>query len=388
MKVSGFEFRVPGFGLLVLGALLVLGIGASAGVRENGAKNIYDVRFESLPSDWENLVTRDPSSWDWNFRAYGATGDLVSDPAIVRDVSQGKAVKGQHPTAIRVSCDEDGWSYLVFCCEPEAAEALATGGDFPLPRMEMYFMEGDTDNQDPPLYWQLYLSGRKFEQYDWLVYDRRWRFLKPYLSTQTRRVSNGFVFRLNVPWAALWDRLPVFSDRRDNFWRLQVIRWADGAGQTWGGGVHEPARAGYIRWPAFTEAQKTEILRRLIEKAWSDFQDESAKTEFTTAASGYQRSGRAGYVRNEPYAVEQIKEEGPRTYVLYNENPEFRPTLDAIVASAKELGKGVAGFTAMAPAARDAFYREASERLFNFRYDVEEAWAKLLREKFTNGGVK
>ena len=380
-KVEGFRFQVLGFGLLVLAGLLVPGIAGAA----SNAKNVYDVRFESLRPDYEKLVTADAASWDFNFRAYGNTGELVSDPAIVRDVSQGKTVKGQ-PTAVRVSCDEDGWSFLVFCAEPEASERLAAGEALPMPRMELYFMEGDTDNENPPFYWQFYKNGLRFEQYDWPVNDRRWRFLKPYVRQGERRVANGYVFRMDIPWEGLWDRLPIFSDRMDNFWRLQVIRWAGAGGQTWGGGVHEPSRAGFIRWPAFTDAQKTEIMRRLLEKAWSQFNVLMDSSEFSVKATGPSYDLNTGYVRTEPYAVARVKREGPRTYVNYCEDPAFRPTLERLVAAAKAYGKGIAEFGKMDTAAQAAFYREASEALFNFRYTVEEAYAKALRTKFTKEG--
>jgi len=351
----------------------------------NNAKNVYDVRFESLRGDYENLLKADAASWDFNFRAYGNTGELVSDPAIVRDVSEGKVVKGQ-PTAVRVSCDEDGWSFLVFCAEPEAETVMADGNALPMPRMELYFMEDDTDNEKPPFYWQFYKNGLKFEQYDWPVNDRRWRFLKPYVRQGEHRIPNGYVFKMDIPWEGLWDRLPIFSDRMDNFWRLQVIRWAGAGGQTWGGGVHEPSRAGYIRWPAFTDAQKTEIMRRLLEKAWSQFNTLLDSSEFSVKATGPSYSLNTGYVRTEPYAVARVKREGPRTYVNYCEDPDFRPTLEKLVAEAKAYGKGIAAFAQMDPSAQVAFYREASEALFNFRYTVEEAYAKVLRTKFTKGG--
>ena len=343
-------------------------------------KNVYDVRFGRIPSNCETLLASDPDSWDFNFRPYGRTADLVSDPAIVRGVAAGKAMEGK-PTGLRVSCDEDGWGFLVFCSEPEIGKALEESKSLPLPNLEMYFLPGDTDNADPAMYWQFYRGESKLDQFDWPACDRRWRPLKPFVREETRALSNGYVYRLEFPWESMWDRLPIFSDRQDNFWRLSVMRWVNG-GMTWGGTVHEPARFGYIRWPKFTDAQKTAIMRRVLEKAWMDFRTLSAKAAYSVAGSVENAGGRAGYVRTEPYAVAQAKEQGPRSYINYCEDPDFRPTLEKLTAEAQALGPGIAAFASKPMDEQVRFYRAASDTLFNFRYAVEEAYEKQLRAKF------
>ena len=387
MKVSGFRFRVAGLAAAALTAVFgcvatdpSLSANAVEKVEVVEGKNVYNVRFQTLPKDCERLLAADPQSWDFNFRPYGRTADLVSDPAIVRGVAEGKNVEGK-PTALRVSCDEDGWNYLVFCAEPDIDKAQSEAGQLPLPNLEMYFLPGDTDNEKPAFYWQFYKGVGQFDQYDWPVADRRWRLLMPYVTQETRRLPNGYVFRMNIPWEGMWDKLPIFNDRVDNFWRLSVIRWVDG-GMTWGGTVHEPARFGYIRWPDFTDAQKTEIMKRLLDKAWENFLVLSSKAAFSVAGTVANSWGRGGYVRSEPYAVAQAKEEGPRSYINYCEDPEFRPILEKLTAAAKAYGAGIAEFAKKPMAEQEAFYKEASAKLFNFRYDVEEAYEKQLRAKF------
>ena len=388
MKVSGFRFQVLGSRLKVLGGVFgllsfVLGCVATAPSPSTPAdpgKNVYDVRFETLPKDCEKLLAADPQSWDFNFRPYGRTEDLVSDPAIVRGVAAGENVAGK-PTGLRVSCDEDGWSYLVFCAEPDVAASLCASNSLPLPNLEMYFLPGDTDNSDPALYWQFYKGEGVFDQYDWPVCDRRWRLLYPYVTQETRRTANGYVFRMNIPWEGLWDKLPIFNDRPDNFWRLSVMRWVNG-GVTWGGTVHEPARFGYIRWPEFTDAQKTEIMRRLLEKGWENFKVFSSKPAYSIAGGIDKPYVQPGYVRTEPYAVAKTKSNGPRSYINYCEDPDFRPTLEKLTAEVLALGPGIASFATKPMSEQVAFYKAASERLFNFRYDVEEAYEKQLRAKF------
>ena len=96
MKVSGFRFRVSGLAAASLTAVLgcvatdpSLSANAVEKVEVIEGKNVYNVRFQTLPKDCERLLAADPQSWDFNFRPYGRTADLVSDPAIVRGVAEG-----------------------------------------------------------------------------------------------------------------------------------------------------------------------------------------------------------------------------------------------------------------------------------------------------------
>ena len=119
MKVSGFGFQVSGFAFCLLSFVLGCAIVPET-VEKNNAKNVYDVRFERLPETCEELLTDDLGGWNFNFRPYGRTSDLWTDPSAVRDVGDGKALQSK-PTAMRVACNEDGWSFLVFCGEPSLA---------------------------------------------------------------------------------------------------------------------------------------------------------------------------------------------------------------------------------------------------------------------------
>ena len=342
-------------------------------------KNFYDIRFETLPGDWENLVKEDPGSWNFNFRPYGRTEDLVSDPAMVRDIARGGLGDGKaKPTGIRVSCDENGWTYLVFCGEPDIAGALAATNALPLPALEIFFLRDDTDNEKPANYFQFCYGDGQLRQFDFLPQDRHWRLLMPYVRHELRRVTNGYVFRLDIPWEAFWDRLP-FDGRADNLWRLQVIRWSDG-GRTWGGEVHEPARAGYVRWPDFTLARKAAIWQRLLEKGWTHFRNLASQPDYNVTAKGF-AYGRAPFVRNEPYALAQLVAEGPRTYVNYAEDLAFRPALERLVAARQALGPEIAAFATRPPDEQAETYRRAADMLYNFRYAVEAAYAKHLKEK-------
>ena len=367
----------------IAAAVALIGLAAVAAPEKNNAKNLYDVRFGTIPENYESLLNSDFGSWDFNFRPYGRTTDLWTDPAAARDVGEGKAVEGK-PTAVRVSCDEDGWTFLVYCAEPGLAQTLAEGKAPPYPTLEVYFCEGDADNSDIVEYWQFIGSKGSIREFPWAVPSRRWRPLKTYLRYEVREAPNAYVARFSFPWAAFWDRLPVFSEKRDNFWRLSVMRWAAG-GWSWGGVVHEPDRFGYIRWPDFSEAQKGEILARVLNRGWLDFSNFCSELEYDTSCTNAVSWTRSSYVRTEPYALDAVRADGPRTWMLPAEDPELRPVIAKLQDECRALAPKLARFRELPYAEQAAFYREAAPKLFNFRYDVEEALDRHARARIMEG---
>ena len=180
--------------------------------------------------------------------------------------------------------------------------------------------------------------------------------------------------RFNFAWDPLFDRLPLESDKLDNFWRLSVIRWADG-GQTWGGVVHQANQAGYIRWPDFTQEQKTAIRLHLLRRGWTHFRQLSSKPAYTSAG------GWGGIpICKAPYRQDELKET-PRSYVNFGEDPDFRPILEKLTAERNALGPEIGRFPEMSPAEQIAFYDKASDMLFNFAYDVQAAYADFEASK-------
>lgn len=384
MKVSGFGFQVSGVVFCLLSFVLGCATTPAHTVEKNNAKNVYDVSFERLPETCEDLLTEDLGGWNFNFRPYGRTSDLWTDPSAVRDVGDGKALQSK-PTAMRVACNEDGWSFLVFCGEPSLKDELMKTNSLPYPFLELYVGEGDTDNYEPAPYWQFLYERGKVREIKWSVEGATWRPLMDSLRYATRVRDNGFVVRFDFQWEAFWDRLPIFTERADNFWRLGIMRWAAG-GVTWGGDVHEPNRYGYIRWPAFTPAQKTEIMSRVLECGWHLYRELTAGVNYNVTQNepgGWQR---AAYVRSEPYAIDAVKADGPRSYTTYAEDPEFRPTLERLEAACAACAPKIAAFRALPSAEQETVYREVSAKLFNFRYDVEKAYEAHVHAKLMGRG--
>ena len=335
-----------------------------------GDKNVYQVQFKDWPDRFENLLQAEPDAWDFRFRPYNASeaAFLVSDPSVRRDAQAGKNVEKQRPTAFCFSCNEKGFTLVVFSCEPDMKEAMEKGASAPGNSLEVFFAPGDADQSKIEHYYQFILDQVKGEliDYPWLVEERGFRRMQGYVSHETRPVPNGLMSRVFIPWELLFDRLP-FTDKRDNFWRLSVIRWATGGGQTWGGVVHEANRAGYIRWPDFTPEQKQAIYENVLNKAWGKYRAFLAKVDPTSVPD-----------MKEPYARPPA---GTRSYVNLQEDKVFvKDYLQPLIDERNALGKRIAGFRELPAAEKEQLYSQAG-KLMNFNYDVDEAYARYLKEK-------
>lgn len=341
-------------------------------------KNIHDVEFRDLPADVTSLPALEPEKWNFGFRPYGSADMLWTDPILQRSVTSGEGAGDKAPTALNVTCNTEGFTILVLCVEPSVSTVFANTNNYPAPGLEMFFTPGDFDTPSIQNYYQIiygHYGSSSFREFPWLVEGRDFRPVLPFLSGKDYTMEKGFMVRINIPWEPLFDRLPIFTKKRDNFWRLSMIRWASSGGQTWGGTVHKASQAGYIRWPDFTEAQKTAIMKHLLCRAWISFNNDHASNQFKTAKgwSGIQP-------RESKWRAEELAA-NPRSYVLMTEDPNFRPTLEALVAECKALAPTIGIFETLPFSEQVAFYQKASDMLFNFRYDVEEAYTEYEKNR-------
>ena len=325
-------------------------------------KNVYDVRYETLPDDFASTFRTSPERWNCNFRPYGQSSDwLWSDSNVRRDAASGGSPSDSRLTALRVTCDANGFDVLVYAREPSLATYLATTNDYPHPSIEYFVAPGDADEPGVQQRFMCYYDGRNSE-FENREPDRQFRLSNP-KTEEARLGDEAIVVRIRYDWASFWNQLPLFCDRADNFWRLSVIRWAEG-GLTWGGTVHQNSQAGYIRWPSFTPAQRTAILKATLEKGWGEFRALIAKNtisvkKVTSAWPGFS---------------EERRRLDPRSFVNMNEDPDFRPTLERMIAAREALGPEIARFGEMSRDEQDAFYATASEWLFNFPWALQEAY--------------
>ncbi len=340
----------------------------------NAKKNMVEVVFRDLPANYETLLEDEAAKWSFNFRPYGAGSaeTLWSDPIVQRDALAGRDIAGKAPTALFVTCNEEGFTVLVFAAEPQFKDNLEKGSSLPPSRLECFFAPGDADMSSIEHYYQFIIGANepRIEGiYPWLVEDRKFRTLEGHLRIDSRMLPNGNLVKIFVPWAPLFDRLP-FTDKRDNFWRLSVIRWgAPGGGQTWGGVVHAATSAGYIRWPDFTDERKTAIRKTVLLKGWTVYKNLAGSTGVNPALVP---------PRTEEYYEETIAKL-PQTFRNVNEDFGFREAwLENAIAERNALGATIAIFDTLSQAEQEAFYDKASDMLFNFRYDIEQAYADYL----------
>ena len=338
-------------------------------------KNLYNVSWRGIPAQYETLLS-EPESWNMNFFPVGGGDDtLWSDPAVNRSILSGQDTDGKSPTGIFVSCDAEGFNVLVFSAVPGMKKALEDGKSLPASCLECFFVPGDSDDDVLHHYWQFIFqqnvcfNGRleahqwnqflaMFDDFPWLATDRNFKPITRYLQIENRILGNGYISRITVPWRYLWNNLP-FGDKKDNFWRLSVIRWA-AVSQTWGGYVHRVTPCGYIRWPEFTQAQKDMIRKNVLISAWQDYQ--------LVAFNWRTPQGGAEPWRREKDAA------FPRTFMNLEEYLTFMEThMKPLLAECDAIGQRIAAFDSLSPEEKDAVYAQI-RKLTQFRYDVQEAY--------------
>ena len=351
---------------LLMGAACVAQAAADAG------KNCYDVLYAGLPADFAKTLKDAPEEWNFNFRPYGTSSEwLWSDSNVRRAASADEALSDRNVTGLRVSCDADGFTALIFCNEPTLATYLAQTNDYPHPSIEFFVAPGDADLPGVQQRYMAYYGDGVCREYENREPDRDFRLGQPEVTEL--ELKNSIVVKIHWEWKNFWMRLPVFCRRADNFWRLSIIRWV-GPGVTWGGTVHQNSQAGYIRWPSFTEEQKTAILKRTLENGWREYRAFMADNRNSLKK-----------VSMEPSSLEKFRAEAlvrdPRSFVNLNEDPDFRATFQSMAAARDALAADIARMSGMSPEERDAFYLKAAPMLFNFAWDVQSAHAKLIEDK-------
>lgn len=333
-------------------------------------KNIIDAEYRDLPADYWNLLQREPEKWNFNFRPYDSqfAEILWSDSQLQRNVVVGADLEGKQPTALYVSFNDDGFTLLLFAAEPDTVADLEKGAARPGSVFECFFMPGDADSQKFEHYYQFMCQAAKpciNGVYPWMMEDEFFRSIKDALTAESHALSNGNIIKVFVPWEPLFDRLPFLGGKRDNIWRLSVIRWASSGGQTWGGTVHQQGKAGYMRFPAFTDAMKTRIMKNLLVRGWDAYKLYLQKAMLQPSILP---------VNATPYYLRELNR-NPHTEVIFAEDIPFRKAvIDPMIAEIDAYGKTIAHFEKMSVDEQIRFYQTAAPRLYNVRYIMQQAY--------------
>lgn len=362
-KTKPFRMWACSLALLLSGGTLLA---------QDPGKNVYSATFRTLPRDLKTFPEETPGEWDFNFRPYGKTDMLWTDPILQRNVTSGSSDKAA--TALHVSCDEKGFTVLVLSSEPQLKDSFANTNNYPSPTLEFFFAPGDADTPEITHYYQMMFDGVTLREFPWLVAGSDFRPCLPHTEAEEIRLKSAVLARISVRWDPLFDRLPIFPAKKDNFWRLSMIRWG-AISQTWGGTVHQANLAGYIRWPEFTEEQKTAIMKNILVNAWISFNKDIGDVSYTVKTGWSGVNPMKAHFRDEENALD------PRSYSNFNEDPAFRPVLDEMVLRRKALAPKIGIFDNLPYREKVAFYKEASNLLLNFKYDVQKAYASLEKSR-------
>lgn len=339
-------------------------------------KNFYSVPWLTPPALTDQLLSAKTLKWDFNFRPYssGSTQTLWTDPAFQRDVSAGKQIEGARPTALAVVCDNVGFALYVFASEPDIKTSVAAGKDSPGSTLECYVMPGTADSEKIEHYYQFIIDQKTntVRDFPWLIETRGFQPMKGKFQPETRYLPNGYLTKIAFPWHYFWDRLP-FLTQDHNLWRLSVMRWCPGGGQTWGGVVHEVSRFGCIQWPEFTPERKSAIMKQILRHAWTHFN--GLKTDLVPA--------------NYPADTSLYLKDLPPVIASHNWIPQYqefcKAKLNDLVADREAIGKGISEFDKLSIAEQEAFYRTNAPKLMNFEHDVRMEFRRWLEEKLIHG---
>lgn len=348
-------------------------------MEENSDKNVLDVEWRILPPDYENLAAREAEKWNFNFRPYSqeSASMLWSDPNTVRSIMQGSSDGKNFPTALYASADQRGLSILIFGAMKEGAinNGLKAGNPVPEMEMECSIIPGDADNPKI-INWQPFGPTSKPSiswGLSWMKWDRDNRDLLGAMELDARRVPSGVVVKIAVPWVALYDQVPFIDGKKDEFWRLSLIRW-DMGGVTWGGVVHQQLQPGYLRFN-LTQAQKTAIMKHVLIECWKRYLEVRNSIPVNPAKT---------YGRSDANRIRTI-ESVPHSYMNVNEDWGFRDAwLMNAIKERNELGKQIADFEKLSPEDQLAFYKKTTRILYNFQIDIDDALGKYHKDLLMN----
>lgn len=358
--------------LSILAGILCLGAVAAE-------KNVAQVEYRTLPPDFEKLPAQETAKWNFGFRPYSSESAsfLWSDPNVIRNATSGTNTDTKNlPTGLYVVCDADNLSFLVYGTIYDNAKKLNAGQNAEELLLECFFLPGDADDpaienyqhfgvtsQAPHIRWKL----------SWMKQDRNVRDMFQHMVIEPRYTSNGIVLKFSVPWEAFWDKLPIFNKKKDNHWRLSVIRWAPTGGQTWGGVVHAQSRCGYIRMPDFTAEQQTAMMKATLMKLWRQYQ--ICKNYTRNNPNLVQESARRNHYRK---TIAHL----PHTWMNVNEDNAFvEQWLRPAIAQRDAIGKDLAVFEKMSLDEQKAFYLKNAPILANFQFDIDDAYANFCKAK-------
>lgn len=341
------------------------------------SKNVIDSEYRAVPANCRELIRQEPGRWNSNFRPYDPQSAemLWSDSTLIRNVQLDARDDKSMVTALTSFCDDAGFSILIYIADPNIRKNLSEGKARPANMFEIFFEPGDAEDSDMEPYYQFICQTARpyvWGVFPWLMEDRTFRTVKGFLTIDVRHQDNADVMHIRIPWEPLFDRLPFLHGRQENIWRLSVIRWASSGGQTWGGNVHQQSTSGYLRFPQFTEEQKTAVMKHVLVGGWNEFNRILGIPSWSMDLLPVNSCGH--FVRDQ--------EKLPHSFLAGAADKKFRDSvMKPMIEERRAFGKKIAEFETLPYAERETFYRTAAPMLYNFEYDLQQAWGKWQEDQ-------
>jgi len=253
-------------------------------------------------------------------------------------------------TSFYMCYDTAGWHIFIHTEEPNIQQIMLENGRGSS-SLEMFFQPG---RERVSYYqWIINLATGETNIYDW---DSPHRWYRPLelgpgnIKVETSVLDDGWGTIVFLPWECLYDRLPFQKDK-ENIWRFSLMRWNPAGSVTWGGRVHETGRWGLIRWEKPPEAERLNILKYLIRRAWYKYQT------VKTAQIDYWSCQERG-------------------------DPEFyRLSLKPVVESFDAYGKDLPTIDSWNKEKIEEIFHQIVPEWMEFSYRVEELRKQYLRKK-------
>lgn len=244
--------------------LLIVILGASAApqvfAEGNNAKLVYEVTYTtedlSTPTAWYNSSYFDNPAFKENrFVQY-----WVETP-----ITPG----GPRDTGFYMVYREDGL-YMFFQSNEQERD---NAGVLKNSSIEFFVKYGQGDI--PYHQMIIHTNGNDTEYYEWQTEYRDNIPLKGNVSLKNEEIPSGWGTVLVIPWEIAYKYVPLNGED----WEFAMIRWSPSHSPTWGGKVHQVGRFNTLDFQAPTAAQRMDIQKNVIRKAWTAFGENASALE-------------------------------------------------------------------------------------------------------------
>ena len=356
--------------LCLLLALLTMSIGLNADeVKSFGCLWRGNPR-PSVPEQLYNLWKDEGKLWDRRFTPYNRkeAAELYTDPILQREnAAVDTTAENPRTTAFIILCNNGGIYCAVYAAEPELAKNTDPA-KLPNNTLEVFIGPGD-DPCFPFHQFTIDLKEGKLKDYPWGPETRDYRRLSESITYGITNNREGYLVWFNIPWQVWYEHLPL-EGGADGKWGFNIIRWAPGGGQTWGGNVHQRSHFGNLIWPKFTQQQRDAIRSSLLTGALNNYKLLTAPYSAYIPDAERSFEDRTAFARQsaQAAAIPVMDQEFVRKFV--------RPMIE----ERNRIGKSIDSFKSLTEQEKTALYAQIG-KLYEFNYDLEDARRQFLENK-------